>query len=104
MFHDLYNALFFSSSYSVGNGWYHRYLSTNVVETELPESKEYKRAVYKLNRNIFGRFWDWLHTDLEQDDYVSMRYDTATWAVCIYVHACVNVYMYMHVYNMYIYI
>ena len=28
--------------------------------------KEYREAEYKLNRSIFGRFWDWLMSPLEE--------------------------------------
>ena len=57
-----------------------RWFSSQVVETQLPDTKEYREAKYKMNRNIFGRFWDWLHTDLEQDEYVS---------VCLYMYTVV---------------
>ena len=47
-----------------------RLLNSKVVETELPG--EY---TYKHKRRFLGRFWDWLHTDIGQDEYVSCEED-----------------------------
>ena len=44
-----------------------RLLNSKVVETELP--------AYKHKRGFLGRFWDWLHTDIGQDEYVSYEED-----------------------------
>ena len=63
----------FSASFSivVGSSNKARLYSSEVVQAGLPDTKEYKKEIRKMNRSFIGRFWDWLHTDFEQDDYVS---------------------------------
>ncbi len=59
-----------------------RPLCSKAMEASLPDTKEYRRATYKMNRGFLGRFWDWLHTDLEQDTYVRSKHFSCYCCCC----------------------